>query len=134
MRMVANVLSVLIHLTGRWIGSSALQMHQDMSASVSQGLQVRLLNINHSLKAIVYLHSLSLTLLIYSSGENCSVNIDECESEPCHNGATCEDKINGYTCICPTGFLGKCCKPSFTKDTVRHRLIVYLSCIHSQYV
>lgn len=85
--------------------------------------------LNHSLKAAVYLHSLSLTLLIYSSGENCSVNIDECESEPCHNGATCEDKINGYTCICPTGFLGKCCKPSVTQDIVKHRP-VYLSCIH----
>lgn len=38
--MVANVLSVPIRLTGSWIGNLALQMHQDMSASVSQGLQV----------------------------------------------------------------------------------------------
>uniref|UniRef100_A0A3Q0SC79 Crumbs cell polarity complex component 2a n=1 Tax=Amphilophus citrinellus TaxID=61819 RepID=A0A3Q0SC79_AMPCI len=42
--------------------------------------------------------------------ENCSVNIDECESEPCQNGGICEDKINGYTCTCPVGFLGELCE------------------------
>ncbi|XP_072227644.1 protein crumbs homolog 2a [Leuresthes tenuis] len=44
------------------------------------------------------------------AGENCSVNIDECESEPCKNGGTCEDEINGYTCICSDGFLGELCE------------------------
>ncbi|XP_029136151.1 protein crumbs homolog 2a [Labrus bergylta] len=44
------------------------------------------------------------------AGENCSVNIDECESEPCQNGGTCEDKINGYTCTCSEGFLGELCE------------------------
>ncbi|XP_062269378.1 protein crumbs homolog 2a isoform X2 [Platichthys flesus] len=43
------------------------------------------------------------------AGENCSVNIDECESEPCQNGGTCEDKINGYICTCRAGFLGELC-------------------------
>ncbi|KAF7653051.1 hypothetical protein LDENG_00087990, partial [Lucifuga dentata] len=44
------------------------------------------------------------------AGENCSVDINECESEPCLNGATCEDHINGYTCTCSAGFLGNLCE------------------------
>ena len=43
---------------------------------------------------------------LYFLGENCSVNIDECESEPCQNGGICEDQINGYACICAAGFAG----------------------------
>ncbi|KAM4615128.1 protein crumbs homolog 2a [Polymixia lowei] len=44
------------------------------------------------------------------AGENCSVNIDECESEPCQNGGTCEDQINGYICTCSAGFTGDTCE------------------------
>ncbi|KAK5607475.1 hypothetical protein CRENBAI_021223 [Crenichthys baileyi] len=44
------------------------------------------------------------------AGENCSINIDECESEPCQNGGACEDKINGYACVCAVGFLGELCE------------------------
>lgn len=45
--------------------------------------------------------------LFHLTGENCSVNIDECESEPCQNGGACVDQINAYTCTCAAGFLGK---------------------------
>ncbi|KAJ8350851.1 hypothetical protein SKAU_G00259810 [Synaphobranchus kaupii] len=34
---------------------------------------------------------------------------DACESIPCQNGATCQDQVNSYTCICPCGFEGKDC-------------------------
>lgn len=29
------------------------------------------------------------------------MNVDECESDPCQNGARCEDAINDYICHCP---------------------------------
>ncbi|XP_068191702.1 protein crumbs homolog 2a isoform X2 [Antennarius striatus] len=43
------------------------------------------------------------------TGENCSVDIDECASEPCLNGGTCEDRVDGYSCSCAAGFLGVEC-------------------------
>ena len=36
-------------------------------------------------------------------GENCQTNIDDCNPMPCLNGATCQDKINAFQCICPPG-------------------------------
>ncbi|MBN3299790.1 CRUM1 protein, partial [Amia calva] len=44
------------------------------------------------------------------TGENCSVDIDECASMPCQNGGTCEDLINGYTCHCEPGYRGAGCE------------------------
>jgi len=40
------------------------------------------------------------------SGDNCDVDFDECLSQPCYHGATCENKINGFNCICPPGYTG----------------------------
>ena len=34
------------------------------------------------------------------TGDNCSIDIDDCASEPCENGATCTDEITGYNCTC----------------------------------
>ncbi|XP_078673444.1 uncharacterized protein LOC144912281 isoform X2 [Branchiostoma floridae x Branchiostoma belcheri] len=35
---------------------------------------------------------------------------DECSSNPCANGATCEDKVDGYTCTCAPGYEGDRCE------------------------
>lgn len=36
--------------------------------------------------------------------------MDECNSNPCLNGATCIDKIASFTCSCPIGLTGKLCE------------------------
>ena len=43
-------------------------------------------------------HSFSCKCSQGFSGKVCDVNVDECASQPCANGATCRDLINGYTC------------------------------------
>ena len=43
-----------------------------------------------------------------SSGSN--TGVDECISNPCQNGGTCTDALNGYTCSCPLSFGGTHCE------------------------
>ncbi|XP_019628225.1 PREDICTED: sushi, von Willebrand factor type A, EGF and pentraxin domain-containing protein 1-like [Branchiostoma belcheri] len=38
------------------------------------------------------------------------VDIDDCQSNPCVNGATCVDGRDAYTCKCPLGFTGALCE------------------------
>ena len=41
------------------------------------------------------------------TGKNCELDLDECSSNPCLNGGTCQDRTNGFKCICPVGTSGK---------------------------
>ncbi|XP_008639707.1 PREDICTED: coagulation factor IX [Corvus brachyrhynchos] len=39
---------------------------------------------------------------------------DQCNPNPCKNGAMCKDQINSYVCWCPAGYEGKNCEIDFT--------------------
>lgn len=43
-------------------------------------------------------------------GKTCSIDVDECNSNPCLNGATCIDNVASFTCSCPIGLTGKLCE------------------------
>lgn len=43
-------------------------------------------------------------------GKYCEIEINECASEPCYNGATCLDLKQGYRCKCPPGYSGLQCQ------------------------
>ncbi|NXA34822.1 CRUM1 protein, partial [Eudromia elegans] len=43
-------------------------------------------------------------------GVNCDAEIDECESEPCQNGALCSDHVGFYSCACTPGYQGIQCE------------------------
>ena len=37
-------------------------------------------------------------------------DIDECASNPCDNGGTCDDLLNNYQCQCVIGYTGEQCE------------------------
>ena len=39
-------------------------------------------------------------------------DINDCNSDPCENGATCDDGVNDYKCTCMAGYDGKNCSQS----------------------
>ncbi|KAL3872299.1 hypothetical protein ACJMK2_040233 [Sinanodonta woodiana] len=43
------------------------------------------------------------------TGEHCQ-DINECQSNPCLNGATCFDQLNNFTCRCVAGYTGHRCE------------------------
>ena len=38
------------------------------------------------------------------------LDVNECNSNPCRNGGTCVDLINGYVCRCRNGYTGVNCE------------------------
>ena len=38
-----------------------------------------------------------------------SPDVDDCQSQPCVNNATCHDGTNTFSCQCPPGWNGKFC-------------------------
>uniref|UniRef100_A0A673H2E2 Slit homolog 2 protein-like n=1 Tax=Sinocyclocheilus rhinocerous TaxID=307959 RepID=A0A673H2E2_9TELE len=39
-------------------------------------------------------------------GDECELNIDDCEDNDCENNSTCVDGINNYTCLCSPEYTG----------------------------
>lgn len=37
-------------------------------------------------------------------------DINECSRNPCLNGGTCLDRVNGFNCSCPSGYKGSRCE------------------------
>ncbi|KFZ62067.1 Sushi, nidogen and EGF-like domain-containing protein 1, partial [Antrostomus carolinensis] len=44
------------------------------------------------------------------TGKRCHVDVDECLSHPCQNGATCLNGAGSFSCRCPPGFRGANCE------------------------
>ena len=47
-----------------------------------------------------------------------SLDVDECQTNPCLNGASCTNKHGDYECTCPAGFTGKNCEKGKKRNKV----------------
>lgn len=58
-------------------------------------------------------------------------DINECESDPCNNGGTCNDEVNGYSCDCAPGYMDDTCQTgnnTFKCYTVIRSFVTYIWC------
>ncbi|XP_023196029.1 sushi, nidogen and EGF-like domain-containing protein 1 isoform X3 [Xiphophorus maculatus] len=54
--------------------------------------------------------SFTCSCLAGFTGRRCQINVNECVSNPCQNGGSCKDRINGFICECPPGYMGVHCQ------------------------
>ena len=40
---------------------------------------------------------------------HCVADADDCFPNPCNNGGSCTDRVNGYRCECAAGYDGRIC-------------------------
>ena len=51
-------------------------------------------------------------VLVHGAGKMYKTDVNECASMPCLSNGTCIDDINGFTCVCTSGFSGSFCETS----------------------
>lgn len=68
----------------------------------------------------------------YGSG-NCDIDVDECASNPCQNGATCYESLSGWTCQCAEGWSGSSCTSAVSQICApsENDCSIHATCTHT---
>ena len=79
------------------------------SVSIGCSLKIILINIYYRKTVVLYVECLCYKIYIYSHTifPRCLSDVNECASNPCINGGTCEDGVNQFICHCLPGYGGK---------------------------
>jgi protocadherin Fat 1/2/3 len=56
-------------------------------------------------------------------GKTCEIDVDECENQPCGNGATCLNEAGSFRCICPPHLSGASCGDPLYSNSIISNLI-----------
>ena len=65
---------------------------------------------------------LTSSILLCMKNHSILLDVDECDSVPCHNGGNCTDGIDGFTCDCVPGHTGYFCETGWL--SLRFRVIL----------
>ena len=53
------------------------------------------------------------------------LDINDCATDPCQNGATCKDEVGRYTCICVPGHTGVLCETGILSSVAFQCLLIW---------
>ncbi|XP_055855772.1 fat-like cadherin-related tumor suppressor homolog isoform X2 [Episyrphus balteatus] len=56
------------------------------------------------------------------TGATCEIDLDECENQPCGNGATCVNEAGSFRCICPPDLTGASCGDPLYSNSITSQL------------
>ena len=75
-------------------------------------------------KSVIVYSRLAISRCKFSLNTSPScLDVDECASNPCMNGATCTDGVNMFNCTCAPGFIGEECSTGMsTADLISLRM------------
>ena len=103
------------------MGASAATLGRPSPVTAQRSLRAALVNFVRTACLKLYQYSLKMCLFYGNSHSEfttiypllhsfLAASIKACDSSPCHNGGTCVNSGDSFTCICKDGYEGPLCE------------------------